>query len=295
MNFIQQRISASQVLQYFNPETPEKALILVEEYNGLLDDETQPFETRKMPTLRETIFSTIRLKNEFHKFLEVIQDLHEGVVLGGSMSYGPFLVVREDSDLDIIVLSQYPQKVLTALDRQIMPLAASRNETLDSAAGIVSHKGDTLNGVNISCHIIHPQSLEDWRQHLNQDVNCTQDKVLPILDSKNLAFSWPNFRQRGFDGSTHTFPANVHTEPFLYHSFVYAIDNRHLYPGMYLNLISAPALCFFMTPQCLESITEIRQLLQDRLEYERVLRPDSQLLKAHLRWEVISKTSPYIN
>lgn len=266
---------------------------------------------KRHPSFIESVEATF----ERHRVIEVLEKTLippvESIIVGGSMSYGPFFNTRKDldksgsSDIDAILVIPdgefsfsvnsldgglfYPEEIESFVKRANY----FTNLQQKGQADIFSHKCRVKNtDFDISMHIF-PKSI--LTSMLNPDLTTQQsDSLRTLKDYKAKPFSHAKCVQTGFDGSSYTFvvPEQTKTEEGVIALLPsYALQSNRFYPGIYQNLIS-PRFSVFTdrTGETTELVKNFRTVMEAQLEKERQLFPNQphSLLRSHIRFPIFS-------
>ncbi|TLH59718.1 hypothetical protein C1S80_19760 [Mycolicibacterium aubagnense] len=293
--------------------------IFVDRYPYGPADELNAKNIRRRPTPIEAAIETARRQRDLRRLLDVLKptQLCNGIILGGSLSYGRFFNVlgaRYDkaSDIDLmIVLDEYSQ--LTDLGDALRSISfvspasidlflnranefnsdqvASMQEFVVFSAKLTCWKeiGDTtLDGLgvsseySISLHIVTDRVFDEivFRNVAKISLD-TVGRGHSIYDFRETSPTREDY-QRSFSGQSATLALDSEQigESFLRATRAFHIDGEtdSLYPGMFQNTI-LPA--FDLQPQSSldlrRKVDAFRWKMVDRLRYEKNKRPDEHL------------------
>lgn len=261
---------------------------------------------KRQPGIEESIVATL----ERFQFIEQLESTFgekiDGIVVGGSMSYGPFFNVRggeDGSDIDAIFVMNESfhhdsewrefrkseiiadQDKETFLNRKrIFTKLAQRRE-----ADILSQKFVARNGnFNMSAHIMSRKVFDRiFSIQLETDMTTNSNVVSVLRDYTPKQLERALCNRLGFDGGMVDFAAFDQGE--VEHGYVttvpaYLIDNGRYYPGLYQCLLLPSMLVVYdKTGFVGDSSKRFLRLMTDRLNQERQVDPEVSILKAHPR------------
>jgi len=220
---------------------------------------------KRSPSFFESVEATLRRYDLMEQLPDVFGELAEGIIVGGSMGYGPFynvrkaikgtdssdidaLVVFDDDAFDSVVKEGFKTHPAVAMDdsQQFdtrLPIFATLRQ--EDKADIISQRfhipGDDY---TMSIHFF-PKSKFDTMtgSELSRDLAQAADKdtVFELRDFKPRRFEHPAATQRGFDGSQFAYPVSKQPpvgEGFLTTLPGYIVHKSRFYTGLYQNLIS---------------------------------------------------------
>lgn len=280
---------------------------------------------KRQPSFWESTEATLERYQVLEKIEQAFVPPIEGIIVGGSMSYGPFYNIRKNldntgsSDIDTILIMSsenfsidenllaasglfYPEDIALFLKR--IPNFKKLYEQGD--AEIMSQKFRIKNtDFDASLHFFTKCSLAKMLGTIVED-NITEhsDEIFIIKDYKAKPFTHPICLQRGFDNSLHRYEVPTQT-PIEDGGVItllpnYATAGGKFYPGIYQNLVSPRFKVFADTTGETTTITQnFKEIMSRQLERERQKFPGEpkSLLQSHIRFaifppELSRRTSP---
>lgn len=219
--------------------------------------------SKRQPSFFESMMATLKRYRFMAGLPQTFKGIADGIIVGGSMGYGPFFSVRDDgrgdsSDVDAIIVleadfesDKSAQALLESkgvrntdkisLLSRLGIYGALRQE---GRADIISQRFDVPGeSFNMSAHFMPPGFFERMNgQQLEIDLAVNADTVFVVKDFKPRRFEHPVCAQQSFDGSVYEYL--VPEQEALPGGGViaqipgYIIRDGRLYPGLYQNLIS---------------------------------------------------------
>jgi hypothetical protein len=194
--------------------------------DSLMRPRTQAFSKRQ-PSFFESMMGTIKR----YKFMEALpvafKGIGEGIIVGGSMGYGPFFSVRDGghardpSDVDAIIVmnddyqSEKSNQQLLKSDQLksadkvslLSRFAVFAELQEQGKADIISQRFDvTGNAFNMSAHLMPFDFFEKMNgSQLKIDIKAGEDAAFIVNDYKPRLFEHKVCAQRSFDGSVHEY------------------------------------------------------------------------------------------
>lgn len=266
---------------------------------------------KRQPTMGESIVASL----ERYHFMEQLEGTFgekiEGIVVGGSMSYGPFFNVRDgedSSDIDAIMVADdtffdddewrglTDSAILTEEDKALFLARKKVFEQLykDGEAKVFSQRFTAREGgFNMSAHIMPREVFESiFGSQLSSDMEETGDIVRALRDYKPKRFERPSCDHVGFDDSTVDFilPEQEAVEKGIIATIpAYIMKDRKYYPGLYQCLALPSALMAFDRTGYTTEVTErYSKQVQARLDTERQEYPDAELMNAYPRKAILA-------
>lgn len=218
---------------------------------------------KRKPSFMESLSGTLRRFRFMETLPQIFGALTEGIIVGGSMSYGPFYSVRrgemtnDASDIDaIFVLREDFER-----ERHWEPVVSSPHLTMADRLGfatrlhgfsalraagavdVISQRFDTPGtDFNMSAHFFPQEVFEAMNvSALQKALQERADTDHIIRDFKPKRFEHPACRQRTFDGTSHEYvvPEQSAVEGGVVAEIPgFMVHGGDLYLGLYQNLIS---------------------------------------------------------
>lgn len=266
---------------------------------------------KRSPSFIESVEATLRRYETMEQLPQVFGGLGDGIIVGGSMTYGPFYNVRkamkgtDSSDIDTLVI--FSEDKLEAVAQDGLPIhpAVSEEDTRqlnkrlgaflklnrDGIADVISQRF-TIPGedYNMSTHFFPSRTFEAMvGSQLEADLQNARvkDNVFEVKDFKPRRFEHPAANQRGFDGSQYAYPASEQP-PFeggvLATLPGYIIHEGKFYPGLYQNLVSPNfKVLFDSTGDTTIAVNGFRRIVSDYIRSERAKSNIADLSLSHTR------------
>lgn len=263
---------------------------------------------KRQPGFRETVEETLKRYLAIEKTVESLKGRVNGVIFGGSMSYGPFFNVRGNydktgpSDLDgIIVMKNIDDKIPIedvfgkretdefSLRQRIFEEMYKQGE-----AQIITQKSRFKDqDFDISIHFFPPEEFskimgEPLRGALgkNEDVECL------LKDYRSSAFVHPRLNSHNFDGSELEYetPETQEAKNGVVNTLpAYRIKDGKFYSGVYQNVVSPGFDVWYdRTGEVSESVNSFKKTMIERMEYEHSQGADTHFEKSHIRQNIFS-------
>lgn len=269
---------------------------------------------KRQPSFLECTEATLERYQVLEKIEQAFIPPIEGIIVGGSMSYGPFYNIRKNldntgsSDIDVIMIMSsenfsidenslaasglfYPEDITLFLER--IPNFKKLYER--GEAEIMSQKFRIINtDFDVSLHFFTKRSFAKMLGPTVED-NITEhpDEIFTIKDYKAKPFTHPICLQRGFDNSPHRYevPTQTPTEDGGVITLLpnYATAGGKFYPGIYQNLVSPRFKVFADTTGETTAVTKnFKEIMSRQLERERQKFADEpkSLLQSHIRFAI---------
>lgn len=261
---------------------------------------------KRQPSLQESIEATLDRYHFIEQLPAAFGEKADGIIIGGSMSYGPFFNVRsgeDSSDIDAIVVMDESflesddwqgfndAAILTEEEKQLF---LERKEIFKAMhekgeADILSQRFTARDGdFNMSTHFFPLSTFEAVHASgLARDLRANRDTVAELRDYKPALFERDKADHQGFDGSSvdYILPPQEEVENgFIATIPAYVVNNEQFYPGLYQCLSLPESLVAYDRSGETSRITnEFDELVANRLEEEKILNPASILLNAYPR------------
>lgn len=267
---------------------------------------------KRQPGFLESTEETIKRFIYAEKFKEYLKSEIKGMIIGGSLSYGPFYNVRKkldetgSSDVDLIILVDnefFDKKVtkflnidfFTTLEKESFLERISKFKILREAgvADIISQKFFIKDGgFDFSLHVFDQIFFKrmvggEFRNNLKK----SKDGIFKIKDFKAESFTHKTCHLNSFSGKE----IEVGTQEKKIDGGVitslpnYVIQQGEFYPGIYQNLIS-PKFSVFYDPKgnITKQVKLFESTMKERLGEEQKNNPDNKLYKSHNRYKLFS-------
>ena len=269
---------------------------------------------KRQPSFFESMMGTIKR----YKFMEALPVLFngvaDGIIIGGSMGYGPFFSVRDGkstgdpSDIDAIIVmndnyanAQNWQGVLASeviqnsdklslFSRFAIFAAMRRSDTVD----VISQRFDIPGqSFNVSAHFMDHTFFDRMvGDQLTTDLATQSDTVFVARDLKPKRFEHAVCAQRSFDGSVYeyTVPEQLKLDcGYLAEIPAYIVAKKKLYPGLYQNLISPEFDVLYDTNGLVTTAVDtFRKTVIGHIENVRSSGQNASLGLSHIRSEYFS-------
>lgn len=266
---------------------------------------------KRQPPLGESIMATL----ERYDFMEGLENTFGrkigGVIVGGSMSYGPFLNVRsgeDSSDVDAIMVmsedfnnSEGWESLANSdiiSDRDMASFLSRKDIFLEEQAkgnvDILSQRFTAKSGsFNMSAHIMSKSILESiCSSGLAQDLEHNSDTSVALRDYKSNRFERSKCDLLSFSGKSLDFQIPQQQEiqgGYVAEIPAYVIQEGEYYPGLYQCLLLPSSLTAYDSEGFTSKIAaDFSDIVAARLEEERKTNPDSALLNAYPRKAILS-------
>lgn len=269
---------------------------------------------KRQPDFFESVDGTIERLYVVDQFEKYIREFAQGMIVGGSMSYGPFFNIRKgldetgSSDIDLIIILEqeklgtaYWEKLarsnmFSAQEMQVFfnRLSGYRNLLEKGEADIFSHKFHVQDqNFEISVHIFSPAVFEDMvGGEFSQQLAKGHDGVHILRDFKNKEYPYQFCNQQDFSGEIHCY--QVPPQPKVDGGVIaslpsYEFHDGHFFPGVYHNLISPKFSTHdYSGGEVSEQVRHFRELVEMRFGEEKKSNPSMRLHKSHIRHRVFS-------
>lgn len=271
---------------------------------------------KRQPDIIESIYSTLE-RFEMMEALELVfKKSCKGIIIGGSLSYGPFYNIRANkdnsgsSDIDaIFVLDQNStdddwKEFLHCpfFSEQDKKNFMSRKNIFfksllpENKATILSQKFH-LEGTDydISIHFFTDEALNKTLiSNIEEEVQ-GNNKVVILKDYKSKPFSHTICPQTNFDGTPYyyTVPEQKNTnEGVITELPAYIINDHKFHPGIYQNLILPTFFIFHdRNGEITDKISKFKKIIKDHIQntYGKN-NVEERLLKSHIRNKIFPLT-----
>ena len=268
---------------------------------------------KRKPSFVESVDATMERFYKIEDLKNLLRDLADGIIIGGSMSYGPFFNIRKaldetgSADVDLIVIlpedkldvswwKKFQESDLfddTArrvfFDRMNVFGALLQGGEVD----IFSQKFHVRNtDFDISIHFFPPRVFDSMvGKQFQNDLLSDQDTIVVLNDFKAKEFPHAVCAQQNFLGEQYAFdvPAQRSVDGGVITELPsYIIQNHHFYPGIYQNLISPCFSVCYDRGGTMDRVTKFKSIMGKRAEQEKGACPEAQLLKSHIRHKIFS-------
>lgn len=282
---------------------------------GLLTDleEHHPFKLpsrnkvlgKRQPSFWESVHATRERLRVIETLRQALGTSCEAVIIGGSMSYGPFYNVRNNidgldgSDVDMIAVSD--EKEFDDPERWRLPGVVGFSDRVRTfvslrrkqQANLISQRFN-LDGIGVSLHVFPKEEFHDLvaGHRVQADFEGTADVDTSILDYKAAPFERHHSRQRNFSGQDYLHELGQQ-EPvpggFVTRFPKYVIRNSELFPGIFHNLLSPKFEVYWdSSGEVTGMVKEFERLIRKRFEKESKANTASRFLASHIRFELFS-------
>ena len=267
---------------------------------------------KRQPGLVETIEGTLIRLDKLEKIESVFKNHVNGIIVGGSMSYGPFYNIRENldstgsSDIDLIMIIDENKlsedwgflNEIDFLNKEDKDIFLKRKDKFlsfykNGTANILSKKFNLKDfDFEISIHFFPENIFSNMvNERLLRDLSLNEDHVCLLRDYKDNHFSHKQCCQKSFSGKTYEFivpteeivdDGNITTLPG------YIISNQEFYPGIYQNLISPMFSVYLDNDVINNKINLFKQIILDRLLKEKETNKEDNFQSSHVRQDYFS-------
>ncbi len=264
---------------------------------------------KRHPSFLESIEGTLERFTVLEKLPEIFKDHVESIIIGGSMSYGPFFNIRKNldktgsSDIDVIfVLKQTPldedawlsfleSSVFNDADKkQLVARVPIFNDLYEANVADVFSQKLRCEGYDflMSAHFFPLEKLDHLiNSDLERSLKSGSDVVNVVKDYKQSPFEREVCVQYGFDGSTseYTVPEQKEVDAGIITELPgFDVKDGKLYPGLYHNLISPSFNAYYdSTGTTTQLIKKFERLIHEEVSKEKELSPNSNVYNSHLR------------
>ncbi len=269
---------------------------------------------KRKPSFIESVEGTLERFYKIKELTNLMEGLADSVIVGGSMSYGPFYNIRKlldetgSSDIDLIVVAEENKfeenlwkklkgsNIFTEEERNIFFGRMEEFKKLlgGGKADIFSQKFKAKGtDFDVSIHFFTPTILDsmigdDFEEQLKKD----EEEVVIMKDFRAKKFPYKTCLQQNFLGEKYKHqvsPQNEVSGGVIAELPSYIIHNGHFYLGLYQNLISP---CFSVyyggDKDTIKKIEKFRHILEQRVEKERKDKFNARFLKSHIRDKIFS-------
>lgn len=275
---------------------------------GYFMNSGQVIAGKRQPSFLESAEATLERLALVEQLPQVLEKEVSAIIVGGSLSYGPFYNVRRNmdihggSDIDLICILRHQQETKTWKGLRQTELLAlrDREEFIARAAYFINLQRERVadimsqrfraeqNDFTVSAHFIPPEFFSRMNdKELNIDLTRNEDILFPVRDYKAARFEHEACKQQAFDGETYAYevPTQMKTEKGYISTLLgYAIRGGKYFPGIYQNLISPEFSVFYdATGTTQQVVDKFRGLVKERLNQERGTGLDGTLTKSHIR------------
>ncbi len=274
---------------------------LLRENGGLLEDPGVVLQGKRIPGLAECCRATLIR-------LEALQDLSdqlgniEGMIVGGSVSYGRFYNIRDSqedsSDIDVILVANNEREIeplvrasfLDAENRKLFRkrLKELRSPDSEEPSQVLSQRFYYKDrGFTISFHCFEWGCLKRVIDNLCLDLSRQEDASFLIEDCRSDAFKEGFFTHYNFNGqgTVSAFENRKERNSYRAHIPIYMIRNGEFYSSMYFNVILPERWVLLDRRGKVSDLLEsFRASLVQRLNWEREQDPQKMIIKSHIRY-----------
>ncbi len=288
---------------------------ILQEFNDIiksaLEVEGKIILGKRTPSFIESVDGTLERFSKLLELRDILQDSVEAIIVGGSLSYGPFFNIRKSldktgsSDIDMIIvlteqdlqnlhenfsqLNIFEKKDIEEfLQRIEIFFKLQRNNQADLLSQKFPVKGCDF---EISIHFFLPNIFEKMiGQQFEEDLDKGQDRIFVLHDYRIKPFSHKVCAQQNF--LAQQFVYQVPEQKPVEQGFItelpgYIIHSQNLYPGIYQNLISPRFSVFYdregNVQQQVEGFSKVLHREFKRLRQEN---SEAELLKSHIRYKI---------
>jgi hypothetical protein len=268
---------------------------------------------KRQPAFLESIEATIERLALAERLPEVFGKSVQGIIVGGSLSYGPFYNVRKNiditggSDIDVICIiaerDGVPAQValvdgsdFALTDSDFFAERARHFNELrrEGKADVLSQRFQVASkDFTMSVHFFPAEFFSEMNnEQISADLARNEDVVFAVRDYKAKPFEHGTCIQQSFDGENYPYivPNQKETERGIIARLPgYIIQGGRFYPGLYQNLIS-PEFAVFddATGYTSAMVGRFQRLMLERMRQEKEIRPSSSTTKSHIRNRVFA-------
>ena len=279
---------------------------------GTVED-CEIIEGKRQPPLPESIEATLERYVTIEKLLQNLGQNISGLILSGSMSYGPFFNVRKfanihqketwNSDIDVVLVFNHSHGDLFGWEKFINSPLFNDNEKasfisrlriftdmhIQGQADVFTHRFDIVGSdFNLGMHCLPIDTFHTlFKEKLKVDLDKNIDVLFQLHDYKPTPFRRAICIEHGFDGSQieYVVPTQeVVKEGVISTLSCHIISNGKFYPGLWQSMFLPEfSVLYDPTGDVTSIVDDYRNLLLARLSKERKNNPDSSLIYAHIR------------
>ncbi len=271
---------------------------------------------KRNPGFIESAEATIERFCKLEQFKETIKEQVDGIIIGGSMDYGPFYNIRKSldktgsSDIDLMIIldkNKLDKKYWSDFKETELFSDKEKQEFLNrmeefnklqekGKAEILSqkfHVEDT--DFDLSAHFLTQEIFDEMiGEQLKEDLERGNDKISTIKDYRNRDFIKDVCCQRGFSGKQ--FEYNVPSQRKVNDGVIadlpnYIIENNQFYSGIYQNfmLFNHPAFYDGTGGGINKRISLFQEIMKEQLNREKKDgTANRKILNSHNRNEIFS-------
>ncbi|MFA6382278.1 MAG: hypothetical protein WCX08_03385 [Candidatus Buchananbacteria bacterium] len=269
---------------------------------------------RRKPSFIESVDGTMERFYKIEELEDILEDLTDGIIVGGSMSYGPFFNIRKSldetgsSDIDLIIILKEDKldaslwnklqnsDIISEGEKDIFfeRMKKFRDLFKKGEADVFSQKF-SIQGTDfdVSIHFFAPSIFDKMTDRdFGGDLSANKDKVATIRDYKAKEFPHKVCAQQNFLGEKYEYsvpPQRQVDGGVIVELPSYIIQNQHFYPGIYQNLISPCfSISYDRTGNTSKRVAKFKDTMEKRLQEEMGEQPRAELLKSHIRYRIFS-------
>lgn len=265
--------------------------------------------SKRQPSFFESMMATIKRYKFMEELPKSFDGIADGIIVGGSMGYGPFFSVRDGggqgdpSDVDaIFVLSEDYAKesrwksllasediskfgAVSLLSRLATFSAMEKAEEVD----VISQRFDVIDhNFNMSAHFMLPEVFERMNgDNLRGDIYSGSNILHAVRDYKPKKFEHKVCAQRSFDGAVYEYKVPEQAEVkdgYIAELPGYIVDGGKFYLGLYQNLISPEfEVSHDNNGVTTDVVNNFRQIVLDYIDKERKQGRIANVALSHIR------------
>lgn len=265
---------------------------------------------KQQPSFIESLIETEERLQFLSQYVEQLPLSVEGLISGGSMSYGRFFNVRggypNSSDLDLILVVSaglqpedvediirpdlgFQENDIFLLKRRMEIFNEFRkSEEMD----VLSQKCELpARNFDISLHMIPLDVMNRMlTAKLREDYRKGDDIDIRLRDYKPSSFPHRVNKQRDFTGSIYPLVVEEYPVPEGVISYIpsYAIINNNFVPGMYHNLCSPLFEVCLDRGNIEDAMEQFKEFMCDATRDAQQKNCDAELAKSHVRYDIFS-------
>ncbi len=268
---------------------------------------------KQQPSFQEALIETEKRLNFLEQYVEQLPYSVEGLISGGSMSYGRFFNVRggypHSSDLDLILVvneglrpDDAEEIIRTDLGfREEDKILLSKRTKIfkdyrrSGDMDVLSQKCEIPESdFDISLHIIPTDVMARMIDYdVRTDYQKGHDVDIRLKDYKPASFPHRINKQRDFTGNVYPFNIDEYPVQGGVVSAIpsYAIINNNFIPGMYHNLCSPLFEVSLDRGNLADYMARFQEFMCEAVRDAQRKDNEAELAKSHIRYDIFS---PYI-
>lgn len=269
---------------------------------------------KRKPSFVESIDGTIERYYKIEELKAILDGLADSVIVGGSMSYGPFFNVRKSldktgsSDIDAIITldeDKLNSSMWDKLRNSDIFDEDEKNVFLDridkfremyknGEVDVLSQKFHASNtDFDISIHFFTPKVFDRLiGEEFKENLQANENKIPILRDYKAKEFPYEILEPQNFieDKYVYNVPLQQKVDGGVVTELpAYIINDNHFHPGIYQNLVSPRfAVSYDKSGDVTKQVEDFHSEMDKRLKAEWGDNPEAKLLKSHIRNKIFS-------